>query len=104
MPKLNISDFKGKSNIKGYIFNLMELMSDEYDLQNEVNEKVDLLKNILISGEYDLQICFFLLCQLITNKKFEQNTNEIKLIKNIFIFMINKKFKINFLLTLYKSI
>ena len=106
MPKLNISDFKGKSNIKGYIFNLMELMSDEYDLQNEVNEKVDLLKNILISGEYDLQICFFLLCQLITNKKFEQNTNEIKLIKNIFNFMINKKFKfmINFLLTLYKSI
>ena len=107
IPKLkDISDFKGKSDFKGYVFNLMELMNDEYDLQYDVNEKVDVLKNILISGEYDLKICFFLLCQLITNKKFEQNSNEIKLIKNIFSLMINKKFKfmINFLLTLYKSI
>ena len=98
IPSLN-------SMVKESIFSLMKLMSDEYDL-TDVNDKVDLIKKILISGEYDLRVCFFLICQLITNKKFEQKSSELKLIKEIFNFMTKEKFKLmtNFLLTLYKSI
>ena len=103
---MTIEDLKERSKIKEKIFNLMELMPDEYDLKYDLNEEVDVLTNILLSGEYDLTICLFLIFQLITNKKLVENSNEIKLISSIFKLMINKKYKfmINFLLTTYKSI
>ena len=76
----SIEDLKKMTIIKEYIFKLMELKPDEYDLNLDLNEKVDLLKNILLSGEYDLSVCLFLIFQLIANKKLEDNSNEIKLI------------------------
>ena len=102
----SIEDLKKMTIIKEYIFKLMELKPDEYDLNLDLNEKVDLLKNILLSGEYDLSVCLFLIFQLIANKKLEDNSNEIKLIIDIFKLMINKEYKLifNFLLTFYKSI
>ena len=107
IPEINsIQDLRKSTMMKENIVSLMELMPDEYDLKYDMNEKVDLLKNLLLSGEYDLRICLFLICQLITNKKLEENSEEIRLINSIFKLMINKKYKflINFLLTIYKSI
>ena len=66
----------------------------------------NLLFSVLLSGEYDLIICLFLIIQLITSKYLEIDSNEIKTLNNKFDLMINKEFKfmINFLLTIYKSI
>ena len=102
----SIQDLTERAKIKRKIFELMKLMPDEYDLKYDLNEKVDLLTNILLSGEYDLTIILFLIMQLIANKKLEENSKEVKLIISIFKFMINTKYKsmINFILTIYKSI
>ena len=101
-----IKDLKEKSKINETIIELMELMPDIFDFKYDLNERVDLLKNILLNGKYDLLVCLFLICQLIINKKLEENSVETKLINKIFTLMINTeyKFMINFLLTLYKSI
>jgi hypothetical protein len=84
----------------------MELMPEEFDLQLDMNEKVDLLYSILLSGQFDLRVILFLICQLINKKILEENSKEINVINNIFDFMINKeyKFMINFILTIYKSL
>ena len=107
IPNVNsIQDLKNFSITKENIFKLMELMPDEYDMDYDINEHCNLLYSILLSGEYDLIICLFLIIQLITKKKLEENSNEINIINDIFDLMINKdyKFMINFLLTIYKSI
>ena len=100
-----IDDVKNISTTKEKIISLMKLCPD-YDLKYDLNGKVDVIKNILLSGDFDLRICLFLICQLITNKILEENSPEIELINSIFAFLIkpNYKFMINFLLTLYKSI
>ena len=106
-PNLNkIQDLKNVTIIKEYIYKLLELMPNEYDLEYDLNEKCQLLFSILLSGENDLIICLFLIFQLLTNRILKDNSEEIKLITEIFDLMINKKYKfmINFLLTLYKSI
>ena len=107
IPTVNkIQDLKKKVQIKKIIIDLMALMPDDYDFQYDLNEKLDFFKNILLSGEYDLRVCLFVIFQLITHKKLEKNSEEIKIINEVFIVMNNKhyKFTINFLLTLYKSI
>jgi len=102
----NIRDLRKFSRTKENIIKLMELMPEEYDMEYDLNEKCHLFRSILLSGEYDLIICLFLIIQLITKEKFKEDSNEIKLINEIFESMINKdyKFVINFLLTIYKSI
>ena len=77
----------------------MILMPAEFDLELDLNERGDLLKNILLSGEFDLRICLFLICKLITNKILIENSEEINIINSIFRLMICKKFK--FLITFY---
>ena len=102
----NIQDLKKESTIKTKIIEFMELMPDVYDFQYDLNDKLDLIKNILLSGEYDLRVLLFIIFQLITHKKLQKDSQEIKLINEVFKIMNNKhyKFTINFLLTLYKSI
>ena len=107
IPNMNsIQDLKNCSMTKENIFKLMELMPDEYDMEYDLNERCNLLYSILLSGEYDLIICLFLIIQLIRKKILKENSNEINIINEIFDLMINKeyKFMINFLLTIYKSI
>ena len=107
IPKMNnIHELKNMSQIKENVYNLMKLMPDEYDLELDMNEKVDLFYSVLLSGQFDLRIILFLICQIINKKILEENSEEINLINNIFDFMINKeyKFMINFILTIYKSL
>ena len=102
----NIQNIRDMSLTKEKIYKLMELMPEDYDLKLDMNEKVDLLSSILLSGEYDLRIILFLICQIINKKLLKDNSDEINLINEIFALMINKeyKFMINFILTLYKSL
>ena len=107
IPKMNnIHDLKNTSQIKENIYNLMKLMPDEYGLEVDMNEKVDLLYSILLSGQFDLRVILFLICQIINKRILEENSEEINLITNVFDFMINieYKFMINFILTIYKSL
>ena len=101
-----IEDLKNMNLLKESIYKLMKSMPEEFDLELDLNERGDLFKNILLSGEFDLRICLFLICKLITNKILIENSEEINIINSIFRLMISKKFKflINFLLTIYKSI
>ena len=102
----NIHNLKNMSLTKEKIFNLIELLPQEYNLEFDLDEKVDLLSSILLSGEYDLRIIIFLICQIINKGILEENSQEINIINDIFALMINKdyKFMINFILTLYKSL
>ena len=102
----NLQKIKNMSITKEKIYNLMEQIPGEYDLEHDMNEKVDVLNSILLSGEYDLRVILFLICQIINQKILEDNSVEINIINEIFALMINKEFKfmINFILTLYKSL
>ena len=103
LPKL---DIKEMSKTKEKIYYLMNLMPKIYDIENDINEKVDLINSILITGEFDLRIILFLICQIINKEILKEDSEEINLINDIFNLMINKeyKFMLNFNLTLYKSL
>ena len=110
IPCLNeIKELQKYSLIKSYIFNLMDL-SGEYNFENDLNDRVYTIKNVLLSGENDLKVCLFIICQLITNKKLDEKSNQdskkIDIIKKIFKTLIDEKNKnlINFAISIYKSI
>ncbi len=107
IPGVNTSEnCKDFPVLKELIFELIKFMPNEYNFILDLNKKVGLIKNVLLSGLFDLKIFLFLVLQLIAIKKFDENSEELGLIVKIFKSLNNKKYKfaINFLFTIYKSI
>ena len=57
----DIEEIKKYSIIKNYIFNLLEILADEFEFKNYKDDKLDTLKNLLLSGENDLKVCLFII-------------------------------------------
>ena len=106
----DIEEIKKYSIIKNYIFNLLEILADEFEFKNYKDDKLDTLKNLLLSGENDLKVCLFIIFHLITNKKLEEKSEQdsikINLITHIFKELTDEKdiYLVNFAISIYKSI